>query len=472
MGRQKVRSVEGKVFTPRRLVDHMVSKLFAWRLPRPDDRVLDPGCGKGAFIDGIIRWCKKNDIEIPWIVGVELDSRLANFCRLKYREHDKVLIIEGDFLLMDSLGKFDFIIGNPPYVSLEQLSVDQRTRYKKQFRTATGRFDIYMLFFEKAISLLKPNGRLVFVTPEKYLYVLSAKTLRKMLAKYHIAEIELLDEDVFSGVLAYPAITVINNAPPRQTRIIFRDGASTQITLPIDGSPWLPIALRVRFSPRISAYKHTLGKISLRLSAGVATGRDKVFVIKATELPRSLEQFAWPTISGWELSRFDPSKPIDYNKLQYVILVPYDRHGRLLTEEEAKPLIEYLEKHRKELESRRVVRLGKRRWYAYHENPPMRELLRPKILWKDIARNPMFWADMKGEIIPRHNVYYLTPRSPEVIPDLLKYLNSGDVKEWLRANCQRAANGYLRLQATVLKNLPIPDDLYLKGLGLRNLEVI
>jgi hypothetical protein len=42
-----------------------------------------------------------------------------------------------------------------------------------------------------------------------------------------------------------------------------------------------------------------------------------------------------------------------------------------------------------------------------------------------------------------------------MVVELVKYLNSEEAKEWLKAHCQTAANGYLRLQAHALKELPL-----------------
>ena len=49
--------MKGFVPTPTETVDGMVELLFRERPPGSHDRVLDPGCGAGAFIEGIIRWC-------------------------------------------------------------------------------------------------------------------------------------------------------------------------------------------------------------------------------------------------------------------------------------------------------------------------------------------------------------------------------------------------------------------------------
>jgi SAM-dependent methyltransferase len=460
MGRVRVRGNEGKVVTPLEIALHMVGKLFRGLPPRPSSRVLDAGCGSGVFVDAVIMWCKRHNLELPEIVCIELDPKLVEIARTKFAGLSKVRVIQGDFLTMDpdELGSFDFIISNPPYISYEKIEPTKRNLYKSMFEVAYGRFDIYMLFFEKALKLLKPGGRLVFITPEKFLYVLSARNLRKLLSRYVVEEIELVAEDAFKGVLAYPAITVIRKEEAiRPTIMRLRDGTITEVIIPRDGSPWIS-----QMDDISCHYNLKLKDVAVRISAGVATGRDDIFIVRKSELPEELRIYAYPTISGAELSRFKPGEVIDPNKLEYVMLVPYDRSGRLLTEEEAKPLIEYLSKWRNLLEERRCVKIGGKKWYALHEDPPLRDILRPKILWADIAREPAFYADFEGRIVPRHTVYYMVPRDPNMIPELLEYLNESKVREWLKQRCQKAANNYIRLQSHILKELPIPQDLLSK----------
>ena len=463
----------GEIATPLSLALYMVNRLFERKAPDPSSRVLDAGCGTGRFIEAILLWCRQRGIRPPEIVGIEINAGLAEQARRKFGGIANVRIVHGDFLAISEKelgGKFDYIISNPPYISYDKIDGLTRLFYKRLFRAAVGRFDIYMLFFEKALYMLKPRGRMVFITPEKYLYVVSARNLRRLLARYHVEEVELLSEDAFEGVLAYPAITVVSKSPPAKTIFRLRDDQMVELELPADGSPWLAEAL---VCCQGDTYGHAssrrrLKDIAIRISAGVATGRDNIFIIPKTAVPDSLKAYAYPTISGGELAEFRPGEEIDYNRLRYVMLVPYDREGRLLSEEEAVPLIDYLSRWRHELESRYVVRKGKRPWYAFHEHPPLKDILRPKILWRDIAREPAFYVDPTGLIIPRHSVYYLVPNNPAVIPKLVDYLNSDEVRSWLKVRCQRAANGYLRLQSHVLKTLKVPDELFKEGRAHEN----
>lgn len=464
MRRAKEDIKKGQVFTPFRIALHMVSKLFKDGPPTPSSSVLDAGCGTGVFIEAIIHYLSTNGLELPKIVCIEIDERLIEVARKKFEKYPQVKVIHGDFLLISEEklgGKFDYIISNPPYISYEYIEDEKRELYKKLFNVAKGRFDTYMLFFEKALQLLKPGGRLVFITPEKYIYTLSARELRKLLAKYKIEELEFIDEKMFSEVLAYPLITVIKKIPREGlTNVKLRDGTIIEVSLPTNGSSWLS-KLRSRESGKLTTSDATclyLKDLATRISAGVATGKDEIFVIPRELLPKELEPYAYPTISGRELSMFKPGDVIDYKKLKYVMLVPYDIRGNLLSEDEARTLISYLSKYKKLLEERYIVKSGKKKWYAFHEDPPLKDILKPKILWRDIDYEPSFYIDEKGLIIPRHSVYYLVPKDPSILRPLAMYLNSEDARSWLRSTCQRAANNYIRLQSHIIKELCVPKQ--------------
>lgn len=82
-------------------------------------------------------------------------------------------------------GGFDIVIGNPPYISaLESkkiISESIRGYYKKIYASACGAYDLYVIFFEKGLTLLKDNGVLSYITPSKYLSAEYAHALRQLL---------------------------------------------------------------------------------------------------------------------------------------------------------------------------------------------------------------------------------------------------------------------------------------------------
>jgi hypothetical protein len=141
------------------------------------------------------------------------------------------------------------------------------------------------------------------------------------------------------------------------------------------------------------------------------------------------------------------------------MLVPYDRHGQLLPSDRLGALGRFLSRPetRTHLERRTCVR--HKPWYAFHENPPLPDILRPKILCKDIGRTSRFWVEERGDIVPRHSVYYIVPTDPAMVRPLAEYLNSAAAQAWLAGHCQRAASGFLRLQSSILRHLPLPPGL-------------
>ncbi len=80
-------------------------------------------------------------------------------------------------------GGFDAVIGNPPYVRSNNMEINQKNYWKKtpKFTTVTGKFDVYVLFIERSIQLLLPNGVLGFIVPYPILSQKYASLIRKFI---------------------------------------------------------------------------------------------------------------------------------------------------------------------------------------------------------------------------------------------------------------------------------------------------
>lgn len=457
--------MRGYVPTPDNLVDQMVDLLFRDNPPSAISKILDPGCGPGAFISGIIRWCKRHCQPIPMITGIELDPNRADEARQIFEDVPEVSIQQSDFLSTCDNPIYDYVVANPPYVSILNLDSEEKERYRSEYRSARGRFDLYMLFMEKAIRQCISEAILVFVTPEKYTYVNSGSGIRRILTKHHVTDLLMVKEGIFNSVIAYPAISRIAIDSSGETRFSPRNGQTRLVNLPKGVESW-----RDSFSSHTTTLERyhtefTLKDFCTRISCGVATGADSLFVFPREELPTRFRPFAWPTIAGRQLKPDSNSIPSES-----VMLVPYDRSAQLLNIEELGAFGEYL------LSPKTCNRLRKRScterkpWYAFHDNPPMKDLVQPKIICKDICALPHFWVDDSGSVIPRHSVYYIIPDTPTLLKPITDFLNSSRVKEWIVQNAQRASNGYLRVQSSMLKRLPIPDEIAGQWYGIKQSE--
>ena len=442
--------MKGFVPTPERTVDLMVELLFSESPPGESSCVLDPGSGRGAFVDGVIRYCSRRGLPVPTIVAVESDPEHAAHLRARFGGNARVVIEEDDFLTGQPR-EADYVIGNPPYVSILGLSESEKASYRARYETATGRFDLYLLFFEKALAGLKPGGRLVFITPEKYLYVNTASPLRRILAEqFAVSELLFQPEDTFPDLVTYPLVSVVDAAPQAdRIRVVNRDGDVRLVEANLGPGSWLPTIRQVRATsgaPRLQ-------DVAARISCGVATGADGVFTLPIDSLPADLRSFSYPTLAGREIVDLAPPRP------RQAMLIPYRRDGSLLPESQLGSLGVYLrEPARKERLLRRTcVRV--KPWYAFHENPPLVDIFRPKLLCKDIGMEPRFVIDREGTIVPRHSTYYIVPHDPLILDELADFLNSASAARWFGDHCQRAAKGFLRVQSHVLKRLPLPPSL-------------
>jgi adenine-specific DNA-methyltransferase len=107
---------------------------------------------------------------------------------------------------------FDNILGNPPYVKFQDLPDKTREYLPGKWTTADeGAFNLYFAFFELGYKLLKPSGRLGYITPNNYFTSLAGQSIRKYFhQKKCISKIiDFSHKKVFKAQ-TYTAITFLN----------------------------------------------------------------------------------------------------------------------------------------------------------------------------------------------------------------------------------------------------------------------
>ena len=114
-------------------------------------------------------------------------------------------------------GGFDIVIGNPPYVSIKEIPVESKQIFLKNYKTAVGQFDLYCLFIEKSIYLLKDFGMLSFITSNTFLNNKDFIELRKyLLQNTSIQSLINLDETIFETAQVDVAITILCKEEPQK----------------------------------------------------------------------------------------------------------------------------------------------------------------------------------------------------------------------------------------------------------------
>ena len=111
-------------------------------------------------------------------------------------------------------GGFDVVIGNPPYIdseTMEKTMPEMRQLYKNLFSTARGNWDMFIIFVEKGISLLKCNAAISMIVPNKLIAAKYARELRSFLSKKSLLVIRDYSKVKVFEAFVYPCVFVLSN---------------------------------------------------------------------------------------------------------------------------------------------------------------------------------------------------------------------------------------------------------------------
>jgi adenine-specific DNA-methyltransferase len=191
---------KGVVFTPEYISDFMVSFVDS------KNDILEPSCGEGIFIKSLIKkgYNNKN------IIGNDINSEFIKSCKNTYSD---ITLLNQDFTDFDiTIKKYKTIIGNPPYIRIQNLPKEIITKIKKEYPILTGNLDIYIYFILKCIDLLDNDGKLIFIIPNSFLHNKSCHLIKQQLIDSCTLEyvIDFQDAKIFNGFSVYTCIIVIN----------------------------------------------------------------------------------------------------------------------------------------------------------------------------------------------------------------------------------------------------------------------
>lgn len=120
-------------------------------------------------------------------------------------------------------GGFDIVIGNPPYIDSEtmvKVMPKERELYSKKFACASGNWDMFIVFIEFSISMLKKDGIFSNIIPNKLIAAKYGVELRKHLSNKHVLEIRDYSRiDVFEDAAVYPITIVLRNSDKKDNTL-------------------------------------------------------------------------------------------------------------------------------------------------------------------------------------------------------------------------------------------------------------
>lgn len=237
------RKILGEFYTPISIINYIVEKVVFSQKGYQDGLILDPSCGCGAFLNYTLQQSGENssDLDIKNLFGFEINPFSAAVARFMLRwrsidlkkETDTPNILNIDALSTEELEgeeiqyirdkvKFDYIIGNPPYIRAERYKNGEQI--KKNWEAIWGQnSDVSYAFIYRALTeWLAPGGKLGFVVSGGLANAKAASKLRKLLRdEYTLKEVVWLE---FCGKVwdasAIPMILIVENRKPKDDDII------------------------------------------------------------------------------------------------------------------------------------------------------------------------------------------------------------------------------------------------------------
>jgi type I restriction-modification system DNA methylase subunit/predicted type IV restriction endonuclease len=189
---------------------------------------------------------------------------------------------------------FDAVIGNPPYVRIQNLKEFAPTEvefYKRRYASASkGNYDLYVVFVERGLSLLCHFGRLGYILPSKFFATDYGAALRGLLASAQVVD-EVVDfghEQVFEQATTYTCLLFLEATPHRSTgyrRVQPSQLAAGQLpaasAAALPSGTWLFMNDEVAsLSARLLAGSTPLLELPTSISRGSSSGDDGVFCLE------------------------------------------------------------------------------------------------------------------------------------------------------------------------------------------------
>lgn len=493
-------SAPGVVYTKPWMVE-LVLDLAGYTVDKPLGRMvaLEPSAGDGAFLCGMVRRlvesCRLHRIPLAQaaqaIGAFEISPTAADRAVCVVRDAlgelgvpaglaetlSRSWIRADDFLLASlAFPIADVVVGNPPYIRLEEIPSAKAACYRASFSAMRGRADLYVAFYQAALLQLRPDGVCAFICADRWMLNDYGSSLREFITTEGYAVrfvVEAHDVEAFdSEVSAYPAITVIAKAAQgpvvvakampgiettRRERLVAALTAAQ--SLPVlrsfrlpewfhGGEPWpcsSPDGLALLKRLETSCLPLESEVTGTRIGIGVATGADRVFIVDSP-----------PDVESDRLLPLAMASDLRNGRVGWsgtYLVNPWDESG--LVDLRAYPRLEaYLRNEFTTLSARHTAKDRPAQWHKTIDRVNLGLVRMEKLLIADI-KDRLLPALDSGTTYPHHNLYWITSRDWDL--RLLGGLLMSAVGEFfIRCYAVRMRGGFMRFQAQYLRRIRVP----------------
>ena len=393
-------------------------------------------------------------------------------------EFPEVLNDEGDFV------GFDTVIGNPPYIRIQDLK-EYINVYKNLYESAnTGNYDIYVPFIELGYSILNQNHFLNFILPHKFLvadfgrgirnFIKQRKAIDKIISFGH----ELIFEDA-STYTCLLSLSQRDNLQISYTQINSHSlNSSNESTLYSydnlsETDSWMFTDKNTKqVLDRLNNQSQTLETYLDKIFSGIQTSADSIYILekqqegsyksKSDGIIYSIEkELLKPIIKGDDLKRYSTITSKDY------VIFPYD-----LKSDEAIPFTEeelkinfpegykYLKIYEEALRAREKNKMNiDGKWFLYNYPKNLVTSNQEKLVSPDITLGMNITKD-QGDFCLKNGAYGISIKS-QYKPfenKIIALLNSKLLWFYLKASGNVLRGGYFRFNTKYIMPFPVSDQ--------------
>lgn len=415
-------------------------------------KVLENSFGNGnilvAIVEEYIEACKNEGFSTKEIsdslslsiFGIELDTELYNVTRERLdtlTDNSRIPRVNWKLFNQDALSwdydeKFDYIIGNPPYVTYSEIDVKTRDYLRVTFDTCgLGKFDYCYAFIESSLNRLSENGKLVQLIPNSIYKNVFADRLRSKI-KDHIKQINIYpSQQLFKDVLTSTSIFAYDNECNTDTVLCINKTTNNKHLIPRESlrGKWI-LAENDRQDGDIK-----FGDL-YKASSSIATLLNAAFILSENEAVVLEKEVIHSAASPKSLR----------NQKRESIIFPYTyseegkltRYGEEEFTKEFPKTAAHLAKYKEELKKRATDSSCK--WFEYGRSQALANINCEKLLMSTVITNRVEVYRIDANTIPYAGIYIIPVEKNADLNDALAILRSDGFLEYVK-NIGIAING-------------------------------